>query len=642
MCGIAGIVGGSVTREALEASVASMSRAVAHRGPDGDGLWSDPGTPACIAQRRLAIVDLGDAGRQPMVSISGRWVVVFNGEIYNHRELRAALTQRGVAYEGHSDTRALVEAIDAWGFESALARTNGMFALAAWDRVNRRLLVARDRLGEKPLYWSLDHGSFAFASELRGVIAGQNSTPAIDERAVSSMLHWSFVPHPYTAREGVRQLAPGHLIEVTLDAARHAHVEERVWWDLASIVGEAHGTRSSMTIDQAADHLVELLTDSVRIRLEADVPLGAFLSGGIDSSIVAAVAQNLLGGDLRTFTVRMPHVGFDESEHAAVVARYLGTDHRVVELDRSDALRQITQLTQVYDEPFADPSMLPTTLLCKAARQELTVCLGGDGGDELFGGYNRHIFGSMISRRTRLLPRSLRRALGRALLAPSPQSIDRAAARAAGFLPRALRLRNPGDKVQKAASLLVDGRDAWGSLAQVWPARALLVEPYEPVIPPTSAGLGEIERMMLADTSAVLPDQMLVKVDRASMAAPIEVRVPLLDHRIVEWSWSVPLALKVSGGSGKAVLRHVAGRLLPREIVDRPKMGFDPPLGEWLRDDLRGWAEARLDRVASMPNPIIDPSAVRSTWAEHVHGERNWDYRIWGLLNIPQDLLASE
>lgn len=631
MCGIVGVLGGDITRGALEHVVEQMSQAVAHRGPDGDGLWSDPVSPACFAQRRLAIVDLSEAGRQPMVSASGRWVVVFNGEVYNHRDLRSALGEAGVRYDGHSDTRALVEAVDLWGFEATLRRANGMFAIAAWDTERRQLLVARDRLGEKPLYWQLQSGRFAFASELRGVLAGSQGSPSLDDRAMASLLHWSFIPHPFTAREGVRQLAPGGLLEVDLRGAQ-ASVVERSWWSLADTVDDAIDQRRPNTLDRAADELHELLTDAVRIRLEADVPLGAFLSGGIDSSVIAAIAQRELGGSLKTFTVRMPDGSFDESEHAAKVARHLGTDHVVADLSVRDALDLIPTLADVYDEPFADPSMLPMTLLCRAAHGHLTVCLGGDGGDEMFAGYNRHVFGASIDRRAGRLPRSVRQVLGRAMMAPSPATIDKVFDFVGRGLPAKRRLPNLGDKVQKAGAL-VQALDPWETLAQIWPIEMLSFKPYQPFKTSTRHDLELVERMVLADTASVLPDQMLVKVDRASMSAPIEVRVPLLDHRILEWSWRQPPELKTSGGVGKLVLRRLASRLLPDEIVNRPKMGFDPPMGDWLRDDLAGWAGQQIETVSRL-NWVQAPDAIR-TWSEHRSGRRNWDYRIWALLSLP-------
>jgi asparagine synthase (glutamine-hydrolysing) len=636
MCGIAGVVSATAMEPEQAIALAStMADTLIHRGPDGTGTEIDPSARTVLAQRRLAIIDLSPAGRQPMISRSGRWTLVFNGEIYNHRAIRSELESAGISFRGHSDTETLVEAIDRWGLEPALERTNGMFAIAAWDRDRRMLVLARDRLGEKPLYW-LHEGTdrFAFASELRALRVLPGVDMQIDPAAATALLHWSFVPHPNTIYAGVRQLPPGGLLEVSISDS-DVKVTERSWWSLGDTLDAAINDRSTLTLDEAAEQLETLLADAVAMRLESDVPLGSFLSGGIDSSLISALAQRAQPDrTLRTFTVSMPELGFDESQHAATVARYLGTDHQTVDLSLADAFDLIPKLPAIWDEPFADPSMLPTALLCRTARQQLTVCLGGDGGDELFAGYNRHVFGASISRRAAHVPAGVRRAIAAGLLAPSPRTIDRASHAVSRVLPAGRRIPNAGDKVQKVAALLrADGR-SWDTLAQIWPSSDLGPTPAGPSVPHLSGRLDEVEQLMLADTSAVLPDQMLVKLDRGSMAASLEVRAPFLDHRLLEWAWRQPTSIKTSGGVGKVVLRRVAERVLPTEIVERPKMGFDPPLGAWLRNELRPWASDLLAAPRSVSEGWIDGAAVQRTWAEHSSGERNWDYRLWGVLML--------
>ena len=637
MCGLVGLAGPYGTREHLAHLVTTMAATLVHRGPDGEGQYVDQTSPLALGFRRLAIIDLSPAGDQPMHSRSGRWVIVFNGEIYNHRALRAELQAAGATFRGHSDTETLVEAIEAWGFEATLQRTNGMFAIAAWNVEQRQLLLARDRLGEKPLYWQQAGDRFAFASELRALRTLPDANLTIDPAAATALLRWSYIPHPHTIYTGVRQLPPGGMLQVDLRTGRPV-VEERTWWSLADTIDRSLTQRRPITLDDAAAQLEPLLADAVAMRQESDVPLGAFLSGGVDSSLVAAFAQRVNAGNLHTFTVRMPDLGFDESVPAFEVARHLGTDHETIDLSLAEALAHITTLPTVWDEPYADPSMLPTALLCQAARRHLTVCLGGDGGDELFAGYNRHALGARFTRRTSHLPRSMRHALGRLLMMPSPSGIDSFARGISHLLPASRRLPNLGDKVQKAGMMLAGNGSTWETLAQVWPPEHLAMPALQPDVPTLGPALNPaldpVEQMMLADTSSVLPDQMLVKVDRASMAASLEVRVPFLDHRILEWSWQQPVSVKTAGGVGKLVLRRVAERMLPDEIVNRPKMGFDPPLGRWLRDELKPWAGDLLAAPRSVSEGWLHGPALQQVWQEHLSGRRNWEYRLWGVLML--------
>ena len=638
VCGIAGLLdaGGGVAD--LEGLARAMSDAIAHRGPDDSGIWIDGVAGIAFGHRRLAVIDLSPAGHQPMVSASGRTVLVFNGELYNHHEIRRELEQAGHRFRGRSDTEVLVEAIERWGVRRALERSNAMLAIAVWDRDRRVLTLARDRLGEKPLYFGrIDNGrGLGFASELKALRVLPGFDTSIDERAVASLMRWSFVPHPLTICRGAAQLAPGTILEVR--AVNGAIVTDEVrWWSIGDVAARGQTSRRQAEPADATEHAVELLRDSVRLRLESDVPMGAFLSGGVDSSMVAALAQeSMSGAPLRTFTVRMPEVGFDESEPAAEVARHLGTDHTTIDLSERDALEAIPSLPRIYDEPFADPSMLPTALLCSVTRQHLTVSLAGDGGDEVFGGYNRHALGHALWRRAGRVPRPLRRLAARSLLIPSPSLVDATATRLRRVLPDRLDLRNPGDKVQKMAAMLgTSGTDLWATLAATWPnPEALMVRdvPKEDLAAFAIVLEDPVEEMLLLDTELVLPDEMLVKVDRASMASALEVRLPFLDHRVVEWAWTLPMSAKVSGGQGKRIVRRALRNYLPDAIVDRPKMGFDPPLAAWLRGPLRPWAEELLSEQRLRDDGWFQPAPIRKAWAEHLSGSRNWDYRLWAVL----------
>ena len=630
MCGIVGILDDRTSTQWRRAVVHQMAATLLHRGPDDSGSFVDG--PLAMGHQRLAILDKSSAGHQPMTSRSGRWTLSFNGEIYNHRTLRADLG--ATSFNGHSDTETLVEAIDAWGFEPALQRANGMFAVAAWDSRDRRLLLARDRLGEKPLYWTLYGGALAFASELRALRAVPGLPLVIDPAAITSVLRWSFIPSPNTVYRGVQQLRPGSQVECHVEPG-WVVASEREWWSLADSISTGVSKQSVETPESAAETFEPLMAESVAMRLQSDVPVGAFLSGGIDSALVASFAQQALGDrQLRTFTVAMPDSDDNESAQAALIARHLGTEHSTVTLSKADALNEVRRLAAIWDEPFADPSMLPTAMLCREVGSAVRVCLGGDGGDELFAGYNRHAVGASLANRVSRWPQFSRDAVARALVALPPAQVNRAAQRVHRILPSPLRVPNPGEKMHKLGDLLRGGGQAWTSLAGVWPETALRADPIAPLFPHPTGHLDPVAEMMLIDTAVVLPDQMLVKLDRASMAASLEVRPPLLDHRLLEWAWTLPTSTKTSGGVGKLVLRKLAERRLPPDVVKRPKLGFDPPIAHWLRHDLREWAEDLLASPRCVTEGWIDAAALHEAWRAHLTGRQNNDYRIWGVLMI--------
>ncbi|MGH9178407.1 MAG: asparagine synthase (glutamine-hydrolyzing) [Acidimicrobiales bacterium] len=638
MCGIAGLLdpNASTGTATLHSRAQAMGRTLRHRGPDDEGVWVDEEAGVALASRRLAIVDLSAAGHQPMVSGSGRFVLVFNGEVYDHRQLRARLEATGVRFCGHSDTEVLLAAIEAWGLRTALERSNAMFALALWDRRERRLTLARDRLGEKPLYHGWAGGDVVFGSELKALSAHGGFCADIDRDSLAAYLRYSFVPHPRTIYRGVATLPPGSMTTFGPGMPPGTLPEVHTWWALGDTVAAGAGARLGAVPGDAVDQLDELLGDAVALRLEADVPVGAFLSGGIDSSTVVGLAQARGHGRVRTFTVAMPDVGFDEASDAREVARHLGTEHTEIALSAVDALAVVPRLATIYDEPLGDPSALPTVLVSEAASTFATVCLSGDGGDEVFGGYNRHVLGPRLWRRLGPLPRPARSALSAGVL-HVPAGWWDAAGRA---LPRRLRVRNPGDKAAKLARLLAcrDAAALYLGLVSQWddPAGVVLRSTEPPTVatrpeswPPLH---GTLEEFLWLDTAMVLPDNMLAKVDRASMAASLELRVPLLDHRLVEWAWRLPTASKVHEGKGKWLLRRVLDRYVPAPLVDRPKMGFDPPLGTWLRGPLRPWAEELLAAARLARDGWFETGQVRARWTEHLSGRRNHDYELWSVL----------
>jgi asparagine synthase (glutamine-hydrolysing) len=640
MCGIAGLLdpGWSGTAQELAALARAMARPLAHRGPDDEGTWCDVEAGMGFGHRRLAIIDLSPAGHQPMVSADGRWVATYNGECYNAAELRAALPDRGRGLRGHCDTEVVLEAVAAWGLRPTLERLDAMFALALWDRRDRVLYLTRDRLGEKPLYYSvLGGGIVLFGSELRALLAHPRFSREIDRRALALLLRLNYIPAPLTIFTGARKLAAGTL--VSLRPNERDWPEPEVWWDFPAAARTAMAARPPAGDDEGAlDQLEAVLAEAVSRRLVADVPVGSFLSGGIDSSLVTALAQAGSTKPVRTFTVGFAGQGNDEADHAEAVARHLGTAHTRIELTADDALNLVPHLGRYYDEPFADPSQLPTLLMCREASRHVTVALSGDGGDEAFGGYRRYTAGAALSRRVLPLPRRLRGAAAGALNAV-PGAVWDGIGRGAQRLRPAGGAPDLGTRAHKLARLLSAGstRQVYMSLVSAWDDAETVVvgAPQTPWDgPPPLCGLvgTPAEEMMAWDTLSTLPDEMLVKVDRASMAFGLEVRPPLVGPKVVEAAWNLPPSLRIRGGVGKQALRLLLERHVPRQLFDRPKTGFDPPLGQWLRGPLRDWAEDHLAESRLRGQGFFDPVAVRTCWDAHQAGRPGLEYPLWAVL----------
>lgn len=640
MCGFAGLLDPTASDTTRVGPVAErMAATLAHRGPDAAGSWSDPEAGIALGFRRLAILDLTSNGDQPMLSPSGRWVLACNGEVYNFRELRRQLAAAGgFSPRGGSDSEVAVAAIERFGLDRALERFVGMFALALWDRERRELHLVRDRLGVKPLYYGLAGGAFVFGSELRALAAHPRFVREVDRGALALHLRHGYVPGPHAIVRGVRKLPPGSVL--TLRAEHLPNVPEpRRWWSLAQVVERGTAEPYRGTAADAADELERVLADAVAVRLEADVPLGVFLSGGVDSSLVTALMA-ARGGTVRTFTIGSDDPAHDESAHARRIASHLGTqqvEHRVT---GREALELLPRLATVFDEPFADSSQVPTYLLCALARRHVTVALSGDGGDELFAGYERYRWLARLWSALARVPRGVRRGAARAIASLPAELWSSALAPIEPLTRRALRLRAPGEKLVRLAALLGDDTPERMYLDLVShaadPARLVLGadEPTtllgEPDHWPAADDL--IARLTAVDTLTYLPDDILVKVDRASMAVGLEAREPLLDHRLVELVWRLPPALR-HGDGAKALLREVLHRYVPREIMgERPKKGFSVPLGAWLRGPLRDWGEALLDPARLAREGLLDVRRVRALWEAHLDGRREVPHLLWSVL----------
>jgi asparagine synthase (glutamine-hydrolysing) len=641
MCGIAGVLDpdASTSADRLGALASRMASSLEHRGPDAGGVWTDAEAGVAFGHRRLAVIDLGPGGTQPMVSSGGRWVIAYNGEVYNHRDLRHRLERTGTQFRGNSDTEVLLDAVECWGIDRALDACEGMFAAALWDRNRRELHLLRDRFGEKPLYYGWVGKVFAFGSELKALSTLPGFAAELDRSAVANYLRFNCIPAPDTIWRGVRKLLPGHLVTLPESPARGVLPEQRCYWSAADAIARARQQPLTASVEEMTDQLEGALSDAVAERMIADVPVGAFLSGGIDSSTIVALMQRHTSESVRTFTVGFADRSFDESAEAAAVAAYLGTDHTTVSVGDAEAVGVITQLPDIWDEPFSDVSQIPTYLVSQVAREQVTVSLSGDGGDELFAGYNRHAWLERVWGRAAVVPVGARRTIG-SVLGRIPPWVVEGAGRATSALPARWRVRNPSDKMAKLARVLAasDPEDAYRTLTTHWADACSMVLGIGPQgdsddgIPSPVAGGGITEQMLWFDLVRYLPDDILVKLDRAAMAVSLETRVPFLDRKVLDLAWSLPLDAKLRHGQTKWLLRQVLGRLVPSQLVERPKMGFGLPIGSWLRGELSPWAEHLLDERRLRTQRLLDPAPIRRAWDLHRSGRRDLGYELWDVL----------
>ena len=635
MCGIAGFIDRSNPSSVeLRGHCEQMTNALRHRGPDDEGTYLEPENGLALGFRRLSIVDLSDAGHQPMQSASGRYILVFNGEIYNFEELRAELPP--AAYRGHSDTEVLLAAFDVWGVERALSRLNGMFAFAAWDREERKLILARDRFGEKPLFYGWNHGTFFFASELKAMVAHPGFEGEIELEAIHQYLRFNYVPTPLSIYRGIHKLRPGHWLQIKLEES--GSVASRPYWSLLDVVRNGLSDPLSGSDAELTEEFHRRLKRSTRLRMLADVPLGAFLSGGLDSSTVVALMQAQSTRPVRTFSIGFQEKGFNEAHQSALVARHLHTEHTEFYATGTNALDVIPTLARVYDEPFADSSQIPTMVISRMTRQHVTVALTGDGGDELLGGYNRYLWHGRVWNMIRGFPAPARRAASALLGLLSVGSWNHLTRPLMETLPVRFQHSQIGDKVYKLRRILGAGtpQELYQLITSTWARPSDLTEFHL-----AQEGAGQswlqqgsfVEQMMYYDALTYLPDDILAKVDRATMAASLEARTPFLDHEFAEFVWQLPLRMKIRDGRGKWILREVLKRYVPEQLFDRPKMGFGIPLGAWMRGPLREWCESYLSPESLKKNGYLRPDAIRAIWQEHLDGVDH-GFQIWTIVML--------
>lgn len=637
MCGFAGYWGSQFSSDEAHQVLQSMGEAIAHRGPDDSGVWFDATNRLGLSHRRLSIVDLSPAGHQPMLSASARFVIAFNGEVYNHLKLRTLLEmERPQHWRGHSDTETLLACFEQWGIQRTLNQAIGMFALAVWDVVEQSLTLTRDRLGEKPLYYGWQQGVLLFGSELKALRKHPAFSAPIQRNALALYLRHNYIPAPYTIYQDIEKLQPGTLI--TFDP-QYPKGRIETYWSASEVALAGRQQPFTGSADQAVAALDDLLSDAIGQQMVADVSLGAFLSGGVDSSTVVALMQAQSKRPVKTFSIGFNEAQFNEAEHAKAVAKHLGTDHTELYVTPEDCLAVIPKLGAMYDEPFADSSQIPTYLVSQLAKSQVTVSLSGDAGDELFAGYNRYHIANKVWSKVEKLPTFVRRAVAAGLTSVSPSTWNSLYSPVTRFAPDKA-IRNIGDKLHKGAGVLhcQSIEDVYLNLVSHWhkPEQMVLnsVEPMTRLTDPAMRQLlkNPIEQMMLLDQISYLPDDILVKVDRAGMAVSLEGRVPFLDHRVVEFAWQLPLEYKLREGQTKWCLRQVLYKHVPKSLIERPKMGFGVPIDSWLRGPLREWASDLLDPATLKQQGFFDEVAVQQMWVEHLSGRLNWQYHLWDIL----------
>ncbi|MGB5749944.1 MAG: asparagine synthase (glutamine-hydrolyzing) [Desulfobacterales bacterium] len=642
MCGIAGFLSSIHIPKDCAGWLYGMARTMANRGPDDEGIWFDPKEGVGLAHSRLSVIDLSPEGHQPMSSMSGRYIIVYNGEIYNYKKIRSELNGMNIRWRGHSDTEVLLAAIDTWGLEEAIKRSNGMFAFALWDRREQILWLGRDRLGIKPLYYARTKNGIVFGSELKACKMYPNFKAEIDRCSLSLYLRHNCIPAPHTIYKSTWKLRPGHLLRIPRDSLHEGGMipQSYCYWDSRTIAEAGQNNCVQSTTDEVIEQFDKLLRDSVKKRMVSDVPLGAFLSGGIDSSTVVALMQAQSSRPVKTYSIGSFNRGYNEAVYAKEVARHLKTDHTELYVSPQEAMETIPILPTLYDEPFSDSSQIPTYLVSKLARNHVTVSLSGDGGDELFGGYNRHFIVHEIWRKLGWIHPLLRTVTAKSLRSLSPVRWDNLFYKINRLLPAKKQFNRAGDKIHKFSEILslLTPESMYQDLCSHWKKpEDVVVDGYEPLTnvtdPEFHANLSDFSHwMMYMDLISYLPDDILTKVDRASMGVSLEVRVPFLDYRVVEFAWRLPLSMKIRNGQGKWILRQILHRYVPKELVDRPKSGFGVSIDSWLRGALKEWAEELLSEKRLKEEGFFNLEPIRKKWAEHLSGSRNWQYHLWDVL----------
>ena len=643
MCGFSGFLNFNPNLGNPLTLLQKMGSQLNHRGPDDSGVWFDDDSGVGFSHQRLAIIDLSLQGHQPMFSASGRFSIAYNGEIYNHQELKKELLQAKVAFRGGSDTEVLLAAIEAWGIKKTLQRCVGMFAFSLWDKKQKMLSLVRDRMGEKPLYYGWQgkgaERTFVFASELKPLRQHPAWQGGVDRDALANLLRYNYIPAPQTIHPDIYKLRPGHLLQLSKQDNGDWNEQEECWWSLQETVQQGRNNPFTGSRADAVEYLDKLLHNAIQGQSLADVPLGSFLSGGVDSSSVVAVMQAIASQPVKSFTIGFENSAYDESADARAIAKHLSCSHHEWIVTADDVLSLIPQLPNYYDEPFADVSQIPTLLVSALAKQNVTVALSGDGGDELFAGYNRHQWAPKLLHKMQYFPKVIREALAVLVASASPSGWDYFFKIIDPFMPQQLRVRHPGEKIHKIAMLLKQSgeRELYATLVRIWPNPIPLLsgDSYDSVASHKELwdiGGSFTERMTHLDAATYLPDDILTKVDRVAMSHSLETRVPLLDHRIVEFAAQLPLSMKIHQGDGKWILRKLLDRYVPRNLIERPKSGFGIPIGQWLKGPLQEWAEELLSTQKLKNGGYFDVKQVREVWGQHISGKKNQQYQLWSIL----------
>ena len=635
MCGFTGFIDLNKLSTEPYGVLRKMGDKLAHRGPDDNGEWYDSNFAVGMAHRRLSIIDLSSAGHQPLISSSGRYIISFNGEIYNHLDLRDDLKQNHnkTKWKGHSDTETLLACFDVWGVKKSIERVIGMFAFAVWDNKENVIILGRDRVGEKPLYYGWQNNTFFFGSELKSFKPHPAFKGEINREAISLFFRHNYIPCPHSIYKGISKLKPGNLLIVSSTNRTPKIIP---YWSSTKIIVDGLKNQFNGTPEDAVTELETLILKSVSQQMISDVPLGAFLSGGIDSSVIVAAMQEQSSKPIKTFTIGFNEGGFNEAIYAKSVAEHLGTDHTELYVTHNDALNVIPNLPLLYCEPFSDSSQIPTYMVSQLAKKNVTVSLSGDGGDELFCGYNRYQMTNDLWKKICKFHPKIRDFFAKSITMVSPKDWDNISS----YIPRLRKYNNFGDKLHKGAGVLGSQSISELYLGLVSHSRnpsELVINGAEPETlltqnPSYLDQLNEVERMMALDLITYLPDDILVKVDRASMGVSLESRVPFLDHRIIEFSWRLPMSLKMNYGQSKWVLRQMLYKYVPKNLIERPKMGFGVPIDIWLRGPLRDWAEELLDEDRLFKEGYLNPKPIRKLWDDHMNGHRNMQYSLWNIL----------